>query len=58
LGPEFDLDIWYVENMPLRVDLAILFRMVAHVLGQRGVSAEGHTTMPEFMGKGDNESAR
>jgi sugar transferase EpsL len=55
---KFDLDIWYVENLSLRVDLAILLRTVAQVLGQRGISAEGHATMPEFMGRGDDESAR
>ena len=47
---KFDLDVWYVENVSLRTDLAILFRTVAQVLGQQGISAEGHATMPEFMG--------
>ena len=50
---KFDLDVWYVENVSLRTDLAILFRTVSQVLGQRGVSAEGHATMPEFMGTND-----
>jgi lipopolysaccharide/colanic/teichoic acid biosynthesis glycosyltransferase len=52
-GEKFDLDVWYVENVSLRTDLAILFRTVAQVLGQRGISAEGHATMPEFMGSND-----
>lgn len=50
---KFDLDVWYVENLSLRTDLAILFRTVAQVLGRRGISAEGHATMPEFMGNED-----
>jgi lipopolysaccharide/colanic/teichoic acid biosynthesis glycosyltransferase len=50
---KFDLDVWYVENVSLRTDLAILFRTVAQVLGQRGISAEGHATTPEFMGSND-----
>ncbi len=50
---KFDLDVWYVENVSLRTDLAILFRTVAQVLGQRGISAEGHATTPEFMGSDD-----
>jgi lipopolysaccharide/colanic/teichoic acid biosynthesis glycosyltransferase len=54
---KFELDLWYVENMSLRTDLAILLRTVAQVLGQRGISAEGHATMPEFMGS-DDETAR
>lgn len=50
---KFELDLWYVENLSLRTDLAILLRTVAQVLGQRGISAEGHATMPEFMGSND-----
>ncbi|HSN84632.1 MAG TPA: sugar transferase [Polyangiales bacterium] len=50
---KFALDVWYVENMSLRTDLAILFRTVTQVLRQRDISAEGHATMPEFMGGED-----
>lgn len=50
---KFELDVWYVENLSLRTDLAILFCTVAEVLGRRDVSAEGHATMPEFMGSND-----
>jgi len=53
---KFELDVWYVENVSLRTDLGILWRTVAQVLGQRGVSAEGHATMPEFTGN-DDETA-
>jgi lipopolysaccharide/colanic/teichoic acid biosynthesis glycosyltransferase len=50
---KFELDLWYVQNLSLRTDLAILFGTVAEVLGQRGISAEGHATTPEFMGSND-----
>lgn len=50
---KFELDVWYVENVSLRTDLTILARTVAQVLGRRGISAEGHATMPEFMGSND-----
>ena len=50
---KFEHDLWYVENLSFRTDLAILFRTLAQVLGQRGISAEGHATMPEFMGSND-----
>ena len=53
---KFELDVWYVENVSLRTDLAILLRTATQVLGQRGISAEGHATMPEFMGS-DDETA-
>jgi len=50
---KFELDLWYVENQSLRTDLTILFRTVEQVLGQRGISAEGHVTTHEFMGSND-----
>ena len=53
---KFDFDLWYVENVSLRTDLALLFRTVAQVLGQSGISAEGHATMPEFMGSDDEST--
>jgi lipopolysaccharide/colanic/teichoic acid biosynthesis glycosyltransferase len=53
---KFDLDVWYTENVSLRTDLAILFRTAAQVLGQRGISAEGHATMPEFMGSHEDSA--
>jgi lipopolysaccharide/colanic/teichoic acid biosynthesis glycosyltransferase len=53
---KFELDAWYVENLSLRTDLAILFRTLMQVIGQRDISAEGHATMPEFMGS-DDEAA-
>lgn len=54
---KFDLDVWYTENVSFRTDLGILFRTVVQVLGQRGISAEGHATMPEFTGNHE-ESAK
>jgi len=50
---KFELDLWYVENLSLRTDLAILFRTMAEVLSQRDISADGQATMPEFMGTDD-----
>ena len=50
---KFALDLWYVENVSFRTDLAILLRTVAQVFTRRGITAEGHATMPEFMGSDD-----
>lgn len=44
------LDTWYVEHWSLWLDLRILVRTVATVLGRRGISAEDHATMPMFEG--------
>ena len=54
---KFELDVWYVENVSLGTDLRILLRTAVQVLGRRGISAEGHATMPEFTGSHE-ESAR
>lgn len=54
---KFERDVWYVENVSLGTDLRILLRTAMQVLGRRGISAEGHATMPEFTGSHE-ESAR
>jgi len=46
----FALDVWYVDNRSLALDLRILARTVAAVLRRSGVNAPGSATMPEFMG--------
>jgi sugar transferase EpsL len=47
---KFELDLWYVDNQSLWLDMKILWMTVAQVIGGRGVSARGHATMPEFTG--------
>ena len=44
------LDVWYVDNWSLGLDLRILARTVAQVFRGSGISAPGEATMPEFMG--------
>jgi len=45
-----EMDTWYVEHWSLALDVRILWRSVGVVLGGRGISSEGHATMPEFWG--------
>jgi sugar transferase EpsL len=47
---KLEMDVWYVENQSLLLDLKILLRTVRHVVRREGVSADGVETMPEFMG--------
>ncbi|MFD1747275.1 sugar transferase [Rhizobium helianthi] len=47
---KFQLDVWYVENHSLWLDLRILFRTVVMVLRREGVSAEGSVTAERFEG--------
>ncbi len=45
-----ELDVLYVENVSLKLDLQILCKTIAVVFSAHGVSAEGQATMTEFMG--------
>jgi sugar transferase EpsL len=46
----FRLDVTYVDGWSLALDLWILWRTVVTLLRRDGISAEGHATMPPFMG--------
>ncbi|MCW4385031.1 sugar transferase [Salinibacterium sp. SYSU T00001] len=45
-----ELDVEYVENRSLRLDLSIIWRTFAAVIRREGISAEGSATMDEFRG--------
>jgi lipopolysaccharide/colanic/teichoic acid biosynthesis glycosyltransferase len=47
---KFALDLWYVDNRTLALDLAILARTVQKVLRREGITAKGAATMPRFTG--------
>ena len=47
---KFELDIWYVDNQSLWLDIRILFLTVKKVFVRDGISAEGEATMPLFLG--------
>lgn len=42
----FQLDLWYVDNVSLRLDIWILARTIGRVMSGEGASAEGSATMP------------
>ena len=46
----FRRDVWYVDHWSLWLDLRILAATVWLVLRGKGISWEGHATMPKFMG--------
>ena len=46
----FTLDVYYVDHQSLRLDLRILASTLVHVLRRDGISAEGYTTCPVFLG--------
>lgn len=47
---KLELDVWYVENWSLALDLRILAETLVRVIRRDDVAQEGHVTMPEFMG--------
>lgn len=47
---KFKLDVWYVENWNLLLDLKILFLTFGNVFQRKGISQEGHVTMERFRG--------
>lgn len=47
---KFKLDMWYVDNRSLWLDLKILLLTVKKVLLRDGISADGEATMPKFLG--------
>jgi lipopolysaccharide/colanic/teichoic acid biosynthesis glycosyltransferase len=52
---KFQYDVWYVENQSLLLDAEIVIRTIGRVLFPTGVAADGHVTMPEFMGSESHE---
>lgn len=47
---KFEKDIYYIENVSLRLDIKIIFETVASVLKRDGISSETSVTMEEFFG--------
>ncbi|MBJ8376522.1 sugar transferase [Citrobacter cronae] len=52
---KFKLDVWYVDNHSLWLDIKILLLTVKKVFIKEGISSEGHATMPIFKGKNTDE---
>lgn len=47
---KFKLDVWYVDNRSLKLDVKILFLTVRKVLIKEGISQENNATMEPFTG--------
>lgn len=51
---KFKLDIWYVDNQSLWLDIKILFLTIKKVLVRDGISGEGEVTMSKFTGSSND----
>jgi lipopolysaccharide/colanic/teichoic acid biosynthesis glycosyltransferase len=47
---KFALDVWYVDNFSLWLDLYIIAMTIVKIVQRDGVSAEGHFSSSEFTG--------
>lgn len=47
---KFELDVWYVENQSLWLDLKIILMTIKKVFLREGISAAGEATMAKFTG--------
>lgn len=54
---KFDMDVHYVDNYSLAMDVKILFMTVLNVLKREGISSETSATMEVFMGTPEKEEA-
>ena len=53
-GEKFDLDVWYVDNQSIGLDIKILWLTVKKVIMRDGINQVGQSTMESFKGN-DNE---
>lgn len=49
---KFALDVWYVDNRSLLLDLKIIWLTLRKVVKREGISAAGEATMTKFTGPG------
>ncbi|AZE50206.1 Lipid carrier : UDP-N-acetylgalactosaminyltransferase [Pseudomonas chlororaphis] len=47
---KFNLDVWYVDNQSLWLDLKVIFLTIRKVVIRDGISAEGEVTAAKFTG--------
>lgn len=51
---KFRLDVWYVDNQSILLDLKIIILTFKKVFLREGISQEGQATMEAFKGSADN----
>ena len=49
---KFALDLWYVDNRSLWLDMKIIWQTIRKVIKRDGISAAGEATMSKFTGNG------
>ena len=49
---KFELDVWYVDNRSLWLDIRIILITLWRVVAREGISGDGEATMSRFRGSG------
>lgn len=49
---KFKLDVWYVENHSILLDIKIFLLTIKKVIKSDGINNQNHVTMPDFEGEG------
>ncbi len=47
---KFEMDVWYVDNMSIKLDIKILWLTFWKVFKREGISQQGHATAEKFKG--------
>ena len=47
---KFDLDVWYVDNQSIWLDIKILFMTIKKVITRSGINQDGQATIKNFKG--------
>ena len=47
---KFALDVWYVDNRSILLDLKIMLMTIPRVLGSKDIAQDGHATTEPFQG--------
>lgn len=50
---KFEMDMYYVKNQSLGLDLKVLFLTLNAIIRREGINAKNHKTMPKFRGSID-----
>lgn len=52
---KFDLDVWYVEHISLKMDLKIIGKTILNTLAHKDINSDEGTTMEKFTGSKNSE---
>jgi sugar transferase EpsL len=53
---KFKLDVWYVDNWSIRLDLRIILKSIWMVITRQGITQRDRATVDEFMGTQRSDS--